>query len=80
MSDLDGMKDIMEEVFRSGTLCLMSDIWRKYLEKLLNVCGSNDNSLEEVELSGHETCNLLSSHPFKQFPRRVSGPESVCSG
>ena len=26
------------------------------------------------------TCKLLSTHPFKSFPRRFSGPESVCSG
>ena len=42
--------------------------------------GSKDNSLQAVELSGHQTCKLLSSHPFKPFPRRFSGSESVCSG
>ena len=44
------------------------------------VQGSKDNSLQAVELSGHQTCKLLSSHPFKPFPRRFSGSESVCSG
>ena len=42
--------------------------------------GSNDNSLQVVELSGPQTCKLLSTHPSKPFPRRFSGPESVCSG
>ena len=42
--------------------------------------GSKDNSLQAVELSGHQTCKLLSSHPFKPFPRRFSGSELVCSG
>ena len=41
---------------------------------------TNDNSLQVVELSGLQTCKLLSTHPFKPFPRRFSGPESVCSG
>ena len=41
---------------------------------------SNDNSLQGVELSGLQTCKLLSTHPSKPFPRRFSGPESVCSG
>ena len=42
--------------------------------------GSNDNSLQVVELSGLQTCKLLSTHPSKPFLRRFSGPESVCSG
>ena len=42
--------------------------------------GSKDNSLQAVELSGHQTCKLLTSHPFKPFPRRFSGSESVCNG
>ena len=41
---------------------------------------TNDNSLQVVELSGLQTCKLLSTHPSKPFPRRFSGPESVCSG
>ena len=28
--------------------------------------GSKDNSLQAVELSGYQTCKLLSSHPFKK--------------
>ena len=42
--------------------------------------GSKDNSLQAVELSGHQTCKSLSSHHFKPVPRRFSGSESVCSG
>ena len=30
--------------------------------------GSKNNSLQAVELSGHQTCRLLSSYPFKPFP------------
>ena len=37
-------------------------------------------SILVVELSGLQTCKLLSTHPSKSFPRRFSGPESVCSG
>ena len=36
--------------------------------------GSKDNSLQAVELSGHQTCKLLSSHLFKPFPRRFPDP------
>ena len=41
---------------------------------------------EEVSLPSFDvvncllkTCKLLSTHPFKPFPRRFSGPYSVCS-
>ena len=36
--------------------------------------GSKDNSLQAGELSGHETCKLLSYHPFKPFPQMMAVP------
>ena len=32
-----------------------------------SINGSNDNSLQVVELSGRQTCKLLATHPFKPF-------------
>ena len=67
----------------SGDGCVLASTLCKYdLRKgdLFVLSWATDNSLQAVELSGHQTCKLLSSHPFKPFPRRFSGSESVCSG
>ena len=50
------------------------------IPELNSLTGSNDNSLQVVELSGLQTCKLLSTHPSKPFLQRFSRPESVCSG
>ena len=51
-----------------------------YSELIDKFTGSNDNSLQVVELSGLQTCKLLSTHPSKPFllhysskPQRPSG-------
>ena len=65
-------------------MLLFSDMLVRYASVECSTCSnttcSNDNSLQVVELSGPQICKLLSTHPSKPFPRRFSGPESVCSG
>ena len=58
-------------------VCVFLVLWCGWCRWGVGSGGSKDNSLQAVELSGHQTCKLLSPHPYKPFPRRFSGSESV---
>ena len=45
---------------------------------LIAMGGSKDNSLQAMELSGHQTCKLWSSHPFKGIQQQHCNGSVLC--